>query len=73
MTKSIYVATAITPGIYENVVKVMASSFAKHSTYKLHIYCLNFTNAQYENMKDNSGLTITVSILLRIRISTLTY
>ena len=56
MTKSIYVATAITPGIYENIVKVMASSFVKHSTYKLHIYCLNFTNAQYENMKDNFGL-----------------
>ena len=56
MAKTIYAATAITPGIYENIVKVMASSFAKHSTYKLHIYCLNFTNAQYENMKNHFGL-----------------
>ena len=56
MNKTIYVATAITPGIYEDIVKIMASSFAKNNTCQLHIYCLNFTDAQYEDFCYNFGV-----------------
>lgn len=66
MAKTIYAATAITPGIYENIVKVMASSFVKHSAYQLHIYCLNFTDAQYEDMGYHFGLDHPNIVLHRV-------
>lgn len=62
MSELIHVATAITPGVYEDIVKVLASSFVRNSSYTLHIYCLNFDDTQYAHFKSNFAIDGNIDI-----------